>query len=215
MKKYLAEFIGTFAIVFCGTGAIIADQQSGGLITNLGISITFGLIVMTMIISLGDISGAHFNPAVTIGFYMNRKIVLPEALKYIIFQIAGALAASLILKSLFPENVLLGSTHPSGTSIQGFLMEMVLSLFLMFVILNVARGGKEEGLKAAIAIGSVVLLEAIFGGPVSGASMNPARSIGPAVISGHFEDLWIYIFAPVSGMILAWLVFRLVRGTKF
>lgn len=203
MKKLTAEFIGTFALVFCGTGAIIIDQQSNGAVTHVGIAITFGFIVMSMIYALGDISGAHLNPAVSISFTVAGRFPLKSLLPYIISQLAGAFAASTILKLLFPANELLGATLPAGSAMQSFVLECILTFFLMLVIINVATGSKEQGMFAGLAIGSVVLLEAMFAGPICGASMNPARSLAPAIISGHTEDVWIYLTAPVLGAVAA------------
>ena len=199
MKKYTAEFIGTFALLFCGTGAAVINQETGGVITHAGVAITFGLIVMSMIYALGNISGCHINPAVTIAFTVSKKFKIKEVFPYIISQLAGAFLASIILKYLFPHNETLGATLPAGTAMQSFIIEFILTFFLMFVIINVATGSKEEGMFAGLAIGAVVLLEAMFAGPVSGASMNPARSIAPAIVSGHMENLWIYILAPILG----------------
>ncbi len=199
MRNYVAELTGTFALVFCGTGAIIIDQQSGGAITHSGIAITFGLIVMSMIYALGNISGAHLNPAVSIAFSLAKRFPAGELIPYIISQLAGAILASFALKGLFPANEFLGATLPAGSDMQSFFMEIILSFFLMLVIVNVATGSKEQGMFAGLAIGSVVALEAMFAGPVCGASMNPARSIAPAIISGHVTHLWVYIAAPVIG----------------
>ncbi len=203
MRKYLAEMIGTFALVFCGTGAIIINQESGGAVTHVGIAATFGLIVAAMIYALGDISGAHLNPAVTLAFWIAKKFPAKEIAPYMISQTAGAFIASLTLKFLFPANKLLGTTLPAGSEMQSFVLEFILTFILMFVIIHVATGNKEQGMFAGIAIGSVVLLEAMFAGPICGASMNPARSLAPAITSGHTEHLWIYIAAPVTGAMLA------------
>ncbi|MCW3122601.1 MAG: aquaporin [Flavipsychrobacter sp.] len=203
MRNYIAELIGTFAIVFCGTGAIIIDQQSGGTVTHVGIAITFGLIVMSMIYSLGNISGAHLNPAVSIAFTIAGRFSVKQLPGYIVSQLAGALLASLVLKLLFPANELLGATIPAGTDMQSLVLEFILTFFLMLVIINVATSSKEQGMFAGLAIGSVVALEAMFAGPVCGASMNPARSIGPAIVSGHMAHLWLYIVAPVAGAVCA------------
>ncbi|MFM7023669.1 MAG: aquaporin [Flavobacteriales bacterium] len=203
MKKYLAELIGTFALVFCGTGAIIINQESGGAITHVGIAATFGLVVSAMIYAIGDISGAHLNPAVTIAFAVAEKFPLKEILPYVLSQTAGAFLASFTLKFLFPLNEVMGATLPAGPPMQAFVLELILTFILMFVIIHVASGSKEQGMFAGLAIGSVVLLEAMFAGPISGASMNPARSLAPAMISGHTEHLWLYILAPVCGAILA------------
>ena len=211
MKKYLAELIGTFALVFCGTGAIIVNEEIPGSVTHVGIAVTFGLIVMAMIYALGENSGAHLNPAVTIAFTVNGNFPVKEVLPYIISQLAGALAASAVLKLLFPSSVSLGATIPSGSNMQSFVLEYILSFFLMLVIINVAKGSKEQGLFAGIAIGSVVLLEAMFAGPVCGASMNPARSLGPAIVSGEMKQVWIYITAPVLGAITAIIIYKLIK----
>ena len=206
MRAYLAEGIGTFALVFAGTGAIISDNFSGGDVTHVGIALTFGLIVMAMIQSIGDISGAHINPAVTIAFWAARRFPGRQVLPYIGFQITGALFASGILKFLFPDNQLLGSTVPAGPWHQAFVFEILLTGTLMFVILCVSTGSKEKGLMAGVTIGAVVALEALFAGPITGASMNPARSIGPAVMAWRPEAiniLWLYILAPVLGAVLS------------
>lgn len=203
MRNYVAEFIGTFALVFCGTGAIVINQQSGGVITHAGIAITFGLIVMSMIYALGNISGAHLNPAVSIAFAVGKRFPARQVLPYIISQVSGALMASLILWGLFPANELLGTTLPAGSAMQTFILELILTFFLMLVIVNVATGSKEQGMFAGLAIGAVVALEAMFAGPICGASMNPARSFAPALVSGHMEHLWVYLIAPTLGAIAA------------
>lgn len=203
MRKYVAEAIGTFALVFCGTGAIVINQETGGTVSHAGIAITFGLIVMAMIYALGNISGAHLNPAVSIAFAIAGRFPLKQVAPYIISQVTGAVLASLALKLLFPANQLLGATLPKGAAMQSFGLELILSFFLMLVIINVATGSKEQGMFAGLAIGSTVLLEAMFAGPICGASMNPARSFAPALVSGHFEHLWIYLTATVAGMVIA------------
>jgi len=203
MKRYTAEILGTFAMVFCGTGAIIINQQTNGAITHVGVAITFGLIVMAMIYALGNISGAHLNPAVTIAFALAKRFEVKQVIPYISSQLAGAFLASLVLQYLFPTNEFLGATIPSGTAGQSFVLEFILTFFLMLVIINVATGSKEQGMFAGLAIGSTVLLEAMFAGPISGASMNPARSLAPAIMSGHTEHLWVYVVATVSGAALA------------
>jgi aquaporin NIP len=212
MKKYYAEIIGTFALVFCGTGAIIINQETSGTITHAGIAFTFGLIVMVMIYALGPISGAHLNPAVTIAFSVAKRFPAKQILPYIISQGIGALAASITLKLLFTSNELLGATMPRGSELQSFVLETILTFFLMFVIIQVATGSKEQGMFAGLAIGSTVLLEAMFAGPICGASMNPIRSLSPAVVSGHLEHLWIYLTAPVIGAVLAILVWNILKS---
>jgi aquaporin Z len=211
MKKYIAEFIGTFALVFCGTGAIIINEIKNGAITHVGIAITFGLIVMAMIYALGEKSGAHLNPAVTIAFAFNGNFAVKQVAPYIISQSLGALVASLVLKVLFPESISLGATIPSGSEQQTLILEFILTFLLMLVIINVATGSKEQGLFAGMAIGSVVLLEAMFAGPISGASMNPARSLAPAAISGNMSQVWIYVVSPIAGAIAAIYVQKLIR----
>ena len=211
MKKYCAEILGTFALVFAGTGAIVIDQTTGGAVTHLGIAMTFGLIVLVMIYTVGDISGAHLNPAVTLGFWAARRMERREVLPYILSQTTGAVLASALLRCLFPENKLLGTTLPAGSETQSFILETVLTFFLMLTILNVSTGAKEKGITAGIAVGSVIGLEAMFAGPICGASMNPARSLAPALVSGHFEHLWIYLVAPVLGAVAAMFACRCVR----
>lgn len=214
MRKYVSELIGTFALVFCGTGAIIINQQTKGEVSHAGIAMTFGFIVMVMIYTLGNISGAHLNPAVTIAFTLAKKFRINQVSPYIISQLAGAILASVVLKYLFPTNETLGATLPAGTQLQSFILEFILTFFLMFVIINVATGSKEQGIVAGLAIGSTVLLEAMFAGPISGASMNPARSIAPAIISGHTENLWIYIVATITGAALAIPVWTFLNNNK-
>ena len=203
IRKSISELIGTFILVFCGTGAIVIDNQTGGGVTHVGVAITFGLVVMAMIYTLGETSGAHLNPAVSIAFTLAGRLPIRALGYYITSQIAGAFLASLTLKLLFPANELLGATLPAGTAWQSFVLEFLLTYFLMLVIINVATGPKEQGLFAGIAIGSVILLEAMFAGPICGASMNPARSLAPAIVSGHTESLWVYLIAPVIGAALA------------
>ena len=211
MKKYIAEFIGTFAIVFCGTGAIIINQETGGAISHVGIAATFGLIVMCMIYTFGEISGAQFNPAVTIAFAVAGRFDKKEVLPYIGSQVAGAFLASIILKFLFPLNQNLGATLPAGMPMQSFILEVILTFLLMLVILNVSQGSKETGLFAGIAIGGMVLLEALFAGPICGASMNPARSLAPAVVSGNVADVWIYLVSSILGAILAVFIWKALK----
>ncbi|HTD41441.1 MAG TPA: aquaporin [Mucilaginibacter sp.] len=210
MKKYLAEFLGTYALVFAGTGAIVIDQETHGSITHAGVAITFGLIVMSMIYTFGDISGAHLNPAVSIAFTIAKKFPLKELVPFIISQLSGGIFASLTLKFLFPANQFLGATIPAGSDAQSFILEFILTFFLMLVIINVAKGSKEQGMFAGLAIGSVVGLEAMFAGPICGASMNPARSLAPALVSGHTEHLWIYLSATILGAILAIPVWKFI-----
>lgn len=210
-KNCLAEALGTFALVFCGTGAITINEITGGAVTHTGVAISFGLIVMAMIYTLGDVSGAHLNPAVTFAFIIVKEFPLRYFLPYIASQTVGALAASGSLKLLFPTSHYLGTTLPFDTKMQSFLLEIILSFILVFVILRVAKGSKEQGLFAGIAIGSVVMLEAMFAGPITGASMNPARSFAPALVSGYTEHLWIYLLAPFIGAYIATVIYQFFR----
>ncbi len=204
MKKYFAEFFGTFALIFAGCGAIVVNQINPGSVGSVGISLTFGFVVMAMIYSVGDVSGAHFNPAVSFGFWRAGRLSFKEMNAYALSQCLGAILAAVLLRFLFPQSQTLGTTFPAtGFLIQAFVLEVVMTCFLMFVILSVSTGAKEKGLMAGLAIGVTVALEAMFGGPISGASMNPARSLGPALISGHLEYLWIYLTAPFLGSLLA------------
>jgi aquaporin NIP len=214
IQKSIAEIIGTFALVFCGTGAIIIDNLTKGGVTHVGVAITFGLVVMAMIYGLGDVSGAHLNPAVSIAFALAGRLPLKSLGIYLASEIVGAFLASLTLRLLFPTDELLGSTLPAGSAWQSFFLELLLTFFLMLVIMGVATGSKEQGLFAGIAIGSVILLEAMFAGPICGASMNPARSLAPAVVSGHLENLWVYLIAPIIGAALAIPIWKYLNAKK-
>ncbi|HEX4629540.1 MAG TPA: aquaporin [Chthoniobacterales bacterium] len=211
MKKYAAEFIGTFALVFAGTGAIVINEISHGSITHVGIALTFGLIVLVMIYTLGDISGAHINPAVTIGFWLARRLAGRDVLPYLASQSAGALVASGLMRLLFPASRLLGATQPAGAWWQSFILEFLLTALLMFVILGVSTGAREKGITAGIVVGAVIALEALFAGPITGASMNPARSLAPALVTGQIANLWIYLAAPVLGAGLGVMGCRCIR----
>ncbi|WP_439132627.1 MIP/aquaporin family protein [Polaribacter sp.] len=211
MKKYISEFIGTFSLIFCGTGAMTINEITGGDVTHVGIGLTWGLIVMAMIYAFGDISGAHFNPAVTIAFGYAKKFAWKEVPKYIIAQILGAFAASFVLLFLFPTSEFLGATIPTINVWRAFVLELLLTFFLMVTIINVSTGSKEIGVIAGIAIGGVVMLEALFAGPVTNASMNPARSLAPNLVSGNIDGLWLYMVAPVLGALLAVVSCKLVK----
>ena len=210
-KKLIAECLGTFALVFAGTGAIVIDEVTGGDVSHVGIALTFGLIVLAMIYTLGDISGAHINPAVTIGFWRARRFDARKVLPYVVSQCAGAFLASVTLRLLFPANITLGATLPAGSPLQSFILELILTALLMFVILAVSTGAREKGITAGIVVGSVIGLEAMFAGPICGASMNPARSLGPAVVTLHLHSLWIYLLAPIIGAVVGVLACRCVR----
>jgi MIP family channel proteins len=213
MNKCLAEMVGTFALVFAGTGAIVIDDVSGQQVTHVGVALTFGLVVMAMIYAVGDVSGAHLNPAVTLGFWFARRFPGREVAPYVASQLVGAMAASGLLAILFAHSSL-GMTLPSGSDWQSFVLETVLTALLMFVILNVSIDGKETGMMAGAAVGAVIGLEAMFAGPICGASMNPARSLAPAAFSGNFAHLWIYLTAPLLGSAVGVGAYRTVRGAK-
>lgn len=202
MQKLVAELFGTFALVFTGTAAIIVNNLHGQ-VTHVGISLVFGLIVLALVYALGDISGAHINPAVTLGFAAAGRFPLRSVGPYILCQCVGALLASLLLHWMFPADTGLGATRPAGSAAQSFVLELLLTLLLMVVILAVSTGAKEKGIMAGVAVGAVIALEALFAGPVCGASMNPARSLAPALVSGNLQSLWIYLTAPVAGALLA------------
>ncbi len=209
MKKLIAEFIGTFALVFCGTGAAIINDITAGSIGQVGIGLTFGAIVCVMIYSFGSISGAHINPAVSLSMLSIKKMKLIDSMGYIVVQVLGAIAASFTLHFLFPTHEGLGATLPLGSQGQSFVLELILTYFLMLVILMVGNHNELSSF-TGMAVGATVMLEATFAGPICGASMNPARSIGPALVSGNLSSLWIYIAAPILGALLSALTWLLL-----
>ncbi len=213
MKKYIAEFIATFILMFAGTGAIIVNQEIVGSIGHVGICVVWGLIVTAMIYTFGNISGAHMNPAVTLTFWMVKLFPGKDVIPYLISQLAGAFVASALLMYLFPANDFLGGTQPVGDTMRSFIIEIILGFMLMTVILFTSHGSKETGILAGLAIGGVILLTALFAGPISGASMNPTRSLTPAVVSGHMENIWLYLTAPVIGMFMAGISWRLLKDS--
>ena len=213
MKKYWAELFGTYILVFVGTGAIMINEITGGTVSHLGVGLSFGLVVMAMIYTIGDISGAHINPAVTLAFAVAKRFPKNQILPYISFQLVGAILASASLYFMFPETNTMGETLPlKGNWLQSFMLELVLTFILMFVVLNVSTGAKEKGITAALAIGGVVAFEATFAGPICGASMNPARSIAPALFSGDLTHLWLYVVATTLGAVLAVYSYRLIQS---
>lgn len=214
MQKYYAEIFGTFILLFSGAGAIVTNQVSQGTVTHVGIALVFGMVVTSVIYAIGEISGAHINPAVTIAFWVSRRFPGKEVMPYIICQVIGALAACLLLKIIFPGLDNYGMTLPAGSDMQSLILEGVLTWMLMFVVLCVSTGAKETGILAGVAIGSVIAMEAIFAGPICGASMNPARSFAPALVSGNLQSLWLYLVGPTAGAILAVPSLWLVRNHK-
>lgn len=212
MKRLAAEALGTFVLVFAGTAAIVSNDISGGAVTHVGVSLTFGLVVMAMIYAVGDVSGAHLNPAVTLAFWRAGRFPGRDVGAYLLAQFAGALLASGLLRVAFPAHPTLGATLPTGGAGPAALFELILTAILMFVILSVSTGAKEKGLMAGITIGSVIAFEALLGGPISGASMNPARSLAPALLSGRLESLWIYLAAPIAGALGAVSLCRVVQA---
>lgn len=211
MKKLAAECFGTFALVFAGTGAIVINDVTSGAVSHVGVALTFGLVVLAMIYALGDVSGCHLNPAVTLGFFMARRLDRRWVGPFMLSQTIGALLASLVLRLMFPTHTTLGATFPAGDSFQSFVLEFILTLILMFVILSVSSGSKEKGVLAGVAVGAVIALEALFAGPISGASMNPARSFAPALVSMRFDHLWVYLAASILGACLSVFVCRCVQ----
>jgi aquaporin NIP len=212
-RRLAAEAIGTFALVFAGAGAVMVDAKTHQL-GHVGVALAFGLVIMAMIYAVGHVSGAHFNGAVTFAFALTRHFPWPRALAYWVAQLAGALAAAALLRGSLGNVANVGATLPSGSDGQSFLWEVVMSAFLMFVIMAVATDTRAVGEAAAIAIGGTIALDAMFGGPISGASMNPMRSAGPALISGDLHSLWVYVLAPPVGTAVGALAYQLVRGEE-
>ncbi|MEA2527282.1 MAG: aquaporin, partial [Thermomicrobiales bacterium] len=206
LRKLVAEAIGTFALVFAGPGAIVIDAETGA-IGHVGVAISFGLVIMTMIYATGHISGAHFNPAVTLAFAITRHLPWRLAVGYWAAQLVGGTAASLLLRGLFGDVANLGATLPRGSDRQSFILETTLTFFLMFVIISVATDVRAVGQAAAIAIGGTIGLEAMFAGPISGASMNPARSLAPALVSWTWQSQWLYVVGPAVGAVLGALAY--------
>ena len=213
MRQLAAELVGTFALVFAGCGALMVDAKTGQL-GHVGVAITFGLVIMFGVYAVGHISGAHFNGAVTLAFALTRRFPWPRALAYWSVQLAAAIAAAAVLRASLGDVAHVGATLPSGSLGQSFLWELVMTAFLMFVILAVATDTRAVGEAAAIAIGGTIAMDAMFGGPISGASMNPLRSIGPALVSGDLYALWLYIVAPVLGAALGAVAYEFVRGER-
>ena len=211
-KRCFAETIGTFGLVFATAGANVVDELSDGQITHLGVGIVSGLIITAMIYAVGHVSGAHFNPAVTVGFTVGRHFPLKEAPIYWASQLIGAGIGALSLRALFGEVGVMGGTVPRGSTLESFGFEIPLTFILMFVIMAVATDSRAQGAHAALAIGATVALNSIFGGPISGASMNPARSFGPALAAWNWGDHWIYWTAPFVGAVVAAVAYNVLKG---
>ena len=212
-RSLAAEVFGTFALVFAGCGAIMVNAKTEAL-GHVGVAIAFGLVIMVMIYAVGHVSGAHFNPAVTFAFALTRHFPWPHVFLYWSAQVVGAIAAALVLRASLGNIADIGATLPSGSDAQSFLWETILTIFLMFVIMAVATDTRAVGEAAAIAVGGTVALDALFGGPISGASMNPARSLGPALVSGDLQSLWIYLTAPLLGAAIGAVAYQLIRGDE-
>lgn len=204
MQRYFAEAIATFILVFVGCGAIVVNDLHGGMLGHLGVNTVFGLVVMALIYATGNISGTHINPAVTLGFFFAGRLPGSSVAPYITAQVTGAILAAALLRLLFPEHATLGATLPAMPVASAFIVEVVISFVLMYVVLNVSTGHKEKGIMAGAAVGGTVAMNALFAGQLTGASMNPARSLGPALVSLNLDTLWLYLAAPVLGMFLAW-----------
>ena len=205
MKKYIAETIGTFGMIFCGCGAMTIDEITNGSISHVGVASVWGLIIMAMIYAFGATSGAHFNPAVSIGFAVAKKFSWKEVPKYFLFQLIGAIVAIALLWFLFPNSKTLGESIPATgfPDYKAAILEFILTFILMTVIIHISTGSKEVGTMAGIAVGGVILLEAMFAGPITKASMNPVRTITPALFTGHFSHVLLYILAHILGAISA------------
>lgn len=213
-RRFVAECFGTFVLVFAGTASIVVDHQTSGALGQVGIAMAWGLTVLALVSAIGDASGCHLNPAVTLGFCADGRFPPAEVAPYALAQCSGAILASAGIGLVFPGAVASTRTLPSGGAWQAFAMEVFVALYLMFTILRVSSGSKERGAMAGVAVGGVIAAEALFAGPVSGASMNPARSLGPAIVSGRFEDLWMYLVAPLLGATLAVVVHRCIQSPR-
>jgi MIP family channel proteins len=209
--RLVAEAFGTFCLVFAGTGAVVVNEVTGGVVSHVGVALTFGLVVMAMVSALGDVSGCHINPAMTIGLWAARRFDRALVLPYVASQCAGAILASGVLRLLFPGSATLGATLPAGSAGQSLVLEALLTLILMVVVLTVSAAGRQRQLLAGVIVGGVIGLEALFAGPISGASMNPARSLAPAVVALQPGSLWIYLVAPIAGALAGVPLCRCIR----
>ena len=214
-RRALAEGLAAFALVFAGCGAIITDHTRAGALGAVGVALVFGLVIMVMVYATGHLSGAHINPAVTLAFTLTRHLPAREAAAYIGAQVGGAIAAALVLAAIWPSQPAdLGATVPSIGAGSAFIYEVVMTAILMFVIMAVATDTRAVGAGAAIAIGGVIGLDALFGGPLTGASMNPARSLGPALVAGQWDHFWVYVAGPIAGASLGAAAYQVVRHPR-
>jgi MIP family channel proteins len=212
-RRATAEALGTFALVFAGCGAVVTNAERAGALGSVGVSLVFGLVILAGIAAFGHLSGAHFNPAVTTSFFLTRHLPGRDATTYIGAQLAGATAGALLLWVVWPEKPAhLGATLPSIAVGRAVIVEGVMSALLMLVILSVATDTRAAGAPAAIAIGATIALDALFGGPLTGASMNPARSFAPALVAGEWKDFWVYLAGPLAGAPLGAFAYQFVRG---
>lgn len=215
LRRACAEGLAAFALVFAGCGAIVTDATRDGALGATGVAAVFGLVIMVMIYATGHLSGAHINPAVTIAFALTRHFPIRDAAAYIGAQLAGATAGALLLLAAWTDKpAALGATIPSIDTGTALLYEIALTALLMFVIVAVATDTRAVGAAAAIAIGGTVALDALFGGPLTGASMNPARSFGPALAAGEWTDFWIYVVGPVTGAALGAGAYQFIRTPR-
>jgi aquaporin NIP len=212
-RRALAEGFAAFALVVAGCGAIVTDARYDQALGTVGIALAFGLVIMVMVYATGHLSGAHINPAVTLAFTLTRHFAPRDAAAYVAAQLTGATAGALLLLAVWTDQpAQLGATVPSVGDGSALVYEAALTAFLMFVIMAVATDTRAVGAGAAIAIGGTIGLDALFGGPVTGASMNPARSFGPALAAGEWSDFWVYLAGPLLGAALGALAYQLVRG---
>jgi aquaporin NIP len=218
-RRCFAELVGTFILITGGCGSVLVNQATAtasqpGVVTLVGVALVWGLLVMALASAFGDLSGCHINPAVTVGFAVARRFPWKEVVPYLASQVVGAFAAILFLKLLFPTSTTLAATAPDGDPWRSFALEVFLTWFLMLAILGVSTGAKEKGITAALVVGGVIALEVLFAGPISGASMNPARSLAPAVVSGKVDFVWLYLLAPTLGALLAVPTYQLLNPTR-
>ncbi|XWS15882.1 hypothetical protein CRYUN_Cryun34aG0040500 [Craigia yunnanensis] len=214
MQKLMAEVLGTYFLIFAGCASVVVNVNNDKVVSQTGISMVWGLAVMVLVYSVGHISGAHFNPAVTIAFASCKRFPLKQVPAYISAQVIGSTLAAGTLRLLFsgPHNVFAG-TSPQGSNLQAFMVEFIITFYLMFIISGVATDNRAIGELAGLAVGATVLLNVLFAGPITGASMNPARSLGPAIVSNHYKGIWIYLTSPILGAVSGAWIYNMVRYT--